>query len=90
MTQGDFLMDALTAAQGRLADLLAAGETKTTVDDGFLLRPSGRLCSCRAAPQLHRMNVAAIDELVVNSKASPRSALCAAALRYYLADATVS
>ena len=77
VTQADFLMDALTAAQGRLADLLAAGET-TTVDDGLFLRspPARRVPEPLSTLSLRLLgaNVAAIDELVVTSKAPSRSA----------------
>lgn len=89
VTQADFLMDALTAAQGRLGELLAAQDA-ATVDDGLFLRraPLQRAPEPLSTLSLRLLsaNVSAIDVLVDQAQAPSRSALCLAALRYYLAE----
>ncbi|PRZ34801.1 hypothetical protein CLV47_12333 [Antricoccus suffuscus] len=86
-TQPETLMDALSATRERLADLVAEAHAPT-VSDGLFLRRQPRTSSEPMATLSMRLlsgNVEAIDRLVASSGAPSRSALCAAALRAYLA-----
>lgn len=87
VTQPDLLMDAISAAQGQLHDLVKPADAP--VDDGlFLRRPSTKAEEPLATLTLRMLapNVAVVDDLVQSTGAPSRSALCAAALRHYLAD----
>jgi hypothetical protein len=88
VSQPDVLMDALSATRDRLGDLLARATTPPTSDGLFLRRPPHRTTTDPMATLSLRLlatNLTAIDELVTKHKASSRSALCATALREYLA-----
>jgi hypothetical protein len=81
-------MDALSATRDRLGDLLARAMTPPTSDGLFLRRPPHRTTTDPMATLSLRLlaaNLTAIDELVTMHQASSRSALCATALREYLA-----
>ena len=87
-TQPETLMDALSATQERLADLVAQAHTPV-VSDGLFVRKQTRASSEPMATLSLRLlsgNVEAIDRLAASSGAPSRSALCAAALRAYLSD----
>lgn len=88
VSQPDVLMDALIATHDRLDDLLAPVTTPPTSDGLFLRRPPQRTTTDPMATLSLRLltaNLTAIDELVIKHQAPSRSALCAAALRGYLA-----
>lgn len=83
-------MDALVATQSRLEELVTSEPAhQTTRSDGlFIRRESGRRRDEPLATLTVRMlsrNVDTIDALVEKIGAPSRSALCAAALRDYLA-----
>lgn len=88
VSQPDVLMDALSATHDRIDALLAPVTTPSTSDGLFLRRPPQRSATDPMATLSLRLltaNLTAIDELVIKHKAPSRSALCAAALRGYLA-----
>ena len=83
----ELLLDALTAAEAHLADLLA-DTAPATSSDGLFLRQAARPTSAppRSIFSLRVLspNLDTIDALVTRHQAASRSALCAAALEYYL------
>lgn len=84
--QSEVLLDAITAAQDKLADLVQQSGDRP-VQDGLFLRakaPSAHQPSATLTLRLLGPNRDAIDGLVRKYDAPSRSALCAAALRYYL------
>ncbi|MFV0533904.1 MAG: hypothetical protein ACK5MR_09645 [Cumulibacter sp.] len=85
-TQPETLMDALSATQERLADLVARMQA-TVISDGLFLRKQARTSSDPMATLSLRLlagTVEAIDRLAALVDAPSRSALCAAALKEYL------
>ena len=85
-TQPETLMDALSATQDQLAELLTETQAPA-VSDGLFLRKQTRANNEPMATLSLRLlsdNVDAIDRLATSANASSRSALCAAALRAYL------
>jgi hypothetical protein len=79
-------MDALSATQGQLAELVAEVQPPA-VSDGLFLRKQTRAShepTARLSLRLLSENVEAIDRLATSANAPSRSALCAAALRSYL------
>lgn len=89
VTQPEVLFDALSAAGDRLGELVGAA-VSPPVSDGLFLRRATRETSpsdpmATLSMRLLSPNVEAIDALVAKHKAPSRSALCAAALREYLA-----
>lgn len=90
VSQPEVLMDALVATQSRLEELVTSEPAhQTTRSDGlFIRRESGPRRDEPLATLTVRMlsrNVDTIDALVEKIGAPSRSALCAAALRDYLA-----
>ncbi|WP_153505885.1 ribbon-helix-helix domain-containing protein [Cumulibacter manganitolerans] len=80
------LLDAITAAQDKLPDLVQQSDARP-IQDGLFLRikaPSAHAPSATLTLRLLGPNRDAIDDLVKKYEAPSRSALCAAALRYYL------
>lgn len=90
ITQPEVLLDALTAAGERLTALVSVAAVPPVSDGLFLRRPARRDLPEQAmgtlSMRLLAPNVAAIDALVDKHDAPSRSALCAAALRDYLAS----
>ncbi|MEO3939445.1 hypothetical protein V3N99_22290 (plasmid) [Dermatophilaceae bacterium Soc4.6] len=88
LSQPEVLLDALAATQDHLGDLIAARTPAPSTDGLFLRRTTPRTSTEPMATVSMRMlgsNVDVIDQLVTTHDAPSRSALCAAALRHYLA-----
>lgn len=88
-SQPDVLMDAISASQERLEDLVHQAQVAPVKDGMFLRRPKSQRAEPMATLTLRMLtpNVDVIDKLVTSTKAPSRSALCAAALRHYLTEA---
>ena len=88
VSQPDVLMDALSATRDRL-DVLLAPVTAPPISDGLFLRRQAQRTTtdplATLSLRLLAANLTAIDDLVIKHQAPSRSALCAAALRGYLA-----
>ena len=86
-THAELLLDALTAAEEHLTELLEVAGPQETNEGPFLRRPARPVSADPMSIFTVRMlspNLDAIDAMVERSSAASRSALCAAALRYYL------
>lgn len=89
ITQPELLMDALSATHTQLTDLLTAATSQPTSDGLFVRRgakPQDAEQFGTLSLRLLSPNLEAIDALKVKHEAPSRSALCATALRAYLAE----
>lgn len=86
--QTEVLLDAITAAHDQLGELVQQNDVRPVQDGPFLRTkaPSSHAPSATLTVRLLAANRDAIDELVEKNEARSRSALCAAALRYYLLE----